>query len=234
MDSKNNFIFYTEYYDSLKLLTYEQKGQLLDALCLFQMGEDVPELDSITNMAFTFISSDMKRNNEKYCAIAQKRREAGSKGGKIAQANQANAYFASSKQANQANASNSVSVNVSVSDKDSDSDKESDVDSVSVSDKEGDDASQTNTPDTPEKPNAFHVIKEAAENGYTMTASEAKKFLEYNEAHNWKLEWKYALKRWLDQEQQRPRGKPKLKNDVSEKHNYSEEQMAELRRRAKE
>ena len=87
-----------------------------------------------------------------------------------------------------------------------------------------------NTSDTPEKPDTVAVIKEAALLGSTMTASEARRFLEFNEALGWKVEWKYALKRWIQQEQQKPRGKPKLKNDVSERHVYD---MEEMRKRAK-
>ena len=216
---KNNFIFYTDYYETLSLLTYEQKGRLLDALCLFQMGKDVPDLDSITSMAFMFISADMRRNNEKYDAISQKRRVAGSKGGKISQANQANASFASENQANQANASDKDNVNDNVKD------NVNDNDNVYVKDKEQNPGSHN----TPSRPNPNDVLIEANNSGYLMTVADVANFMAYNDANNWKLEWRYALKRWIENGNQRSK-KPKIKTAPSEQHIYD---MDELRKKAK-
>jgi len=79
---KNTFIMYTDWFTHIELLNMEQRGQLLTALMLYQMGKNVPEMDSVVNMAFSFICADMERNNAKYEAICEKRKEAGLKGGR--------------------------------------------------------------------------------------------------------------------------------------------------------
>lgn len=51
----------------------------------------------------------------------------------------------------------------------------------------------THTPPTSEK-----IIQAAALLGQKMTNDEAQRFIDYNAALGWKLEWQYALKRWFD------------------------------------
>lgn len=79
---KNTFIMYTDWFKHVELLNMEQRGQLLTALMLYQMGKNVPEMDNVVNMAFSFICADMERNNAKYEAICEKRKAAGLKGGR--------------------------------------------------------------------------------------------------------------------------------------------------------
>ena len=63
---KNSFIFYADYMRHLELLTMEQRGVLITALSCYQLGEDLPEMDGVTTMAFSFIAQDIDKNNEKY------------------------------------------------------------------------------------------------------------------------------------------------------------------------
>lgn len=77
---KKRFYLYSDYKKHLNLLSLEQKGQLLDAIFSYANGETV-ELTGVVEMAFSFISAQMDRDNENYEAVCQKRRESGSKGG---------------------------------------------------------------------------------------------------------------------------------------------------------
>ena len=61
---KSSFILYTDYYEQIELLTIEQRGVLLTACMLYQLGRELPEMDPITKMAYMFISADIRRNNE--------------------------------------------------------------------------------------------------------------------------------------------------------------------------
>ena len=77
--AKNSFVIYTEYSRQLELLTMEQRGVLLTAMIAYQKGEPLPEMEPMTRMAFSFISSDMDANNEKYERAVEQRKEAGKK-----------------------------------------------------------------------------------------------------------------------------------------------------------
>lgn len=79
---KNSFLIYHEYREHLKLLTDEQKGQLLMSLIDYSEEEKIPALDGITQMAFSFIRSQMDRDNEKYESRVAANRENGKKGGR--------------------------------------------------------------------------------------------------------------------------------------------------------
>jgi hypothetical protein len=77
---KESFILHTKQYTAIKLLTLEQKGRLLDAIYLFQMGEDVDMSDDpMLMMAFAFIKASLIADNKKYDEIVKKRSEAGKK-----------------------------------------------------------------------------------------------------------------------------------------------------------
>lgn len=83
-------------------------------------------------------------------------------------------------------------------------------------------------------PSHAEVQEYCTEKGYRM---DAYAFIDFYQSKGWKVgnqsmkDWKAAVRNWHRRDGEKT---PKLKNDVSEKHNYTEEQMAELRRRAKE
>ena len=109
---KNSFLLYTDYMEQLELLSLEQRGVLLTAVMLHSMGKDLPEMDAVTKMAFSFIRADLDRATKKYDDTVSKRKAAGKAGGeakadksKQLLANVANAKFARNDVANVANAS---------------------------------------------------------------------------------------------------------------------------------
>ena len=112
---KKSFVLYTDIYESIKHLSKEEKGNLLDAIFEFTMNDKTPKLSPETQMAFSFIKNSLKRDAEKWDKIRKQRKAAGSLGGKARVANQANATFAKQIKQDQANQAVSVSVNDSVS-----------------------------------------------------------------------------------------------------------------------
>ncbi len=78
---KNSFVMYIDHMEQIELLTMEQRGILLTALMQYAAGQGLPELDPITNMAFSFIKSRMDKDLKKYEEVVNKRREAGRRGG---------------------------------------------------------------------------------------------------------------------------------------------------------
>lgn len=195
------FLLYTGYFEQIEMLTIEQRGILLTAIMAFQTNNELPEMDAITKMAYSFISADMRRDGEKYEETIEKRREAGRKGGKTTQANRANASsacFASNvldkqNQANQANQADNVYVNVDVKE-DVDVCVKDDVPPVS-----GDDEHDTHTPTLEE------LISYCNQNGIH---TDVEKFYNYNNGKGWPMEWKSALELWTQKDKDRKHEPP--------------------------
>jgi len=98
---------YLENEEKLNTLTDAQRGRLLSAAMAYGNRGDMPDFsdDPVLVYAFLDLKNNIDRDNERYNDTCKRRAEAGRKGGKVSQANQANASFASQNQANQANAS---------------------------------------------------------------------------------------------------------------------------------
>lgn len=82
MADKSSFVLYTEYIEQIEILSREQRGDLLTAIFYYAAGRELPDMDGMTKMAFSFIRSQLDKDSEKYKAIVEKRREAGAKGGR--------------------------------------------------------------------------------------------------------------------------------------------------------
>lgn len=120
---KNSFILYTDYMEHLRLLNMEQRGVLLTALMHYQHGDDLPEMDPITYMAFSFIKQDMDTNNEKYMRIVERNQENGKKGGRPKNPKNPNGFSENPKKPKKAdndndNENDNVNDNDNVKDKD--------------------------------------------------------------------------------------------------------------------
>ena len=80
--TRDSFVFLGRYMKSFAKLNNEQRGILITAMMSYQVGEDLPEMDAITDMAFSFIKDDMDYNNQKYDEKCERNRENGKKGGR--------------------------------------------------------------------------------------------------------------------------------------------------------
>lgn len=70
-------IFYKSHFDNIKDLTDAELGQIFRACMTGETGAMSPHV----RMAFTFLSSQIKRDSDKYVEIIEKRRAAGRMGG---------------------------------------------------------------------------------------------------------------------------------------------------------
>jgi len=94
--TRDSFIFLGRYMKSFAKLDMVQRGLLITAMMNYQIGEDLPEMDAITDMAFSFIKDDMDYNNQKYDEKCERNRENGKKGGRP----KANGFLENPKKAN--------------------------------------------------------------------------------------------------------------------------------------
>lgn len=92
MNSKESFIIYTSYEKNFSLLNMEQRGVLITAMMCYQLGKEMPEMDALTEMAFSFIKDDMDRNTQSYEEKCEKNRKNGQRGGRP-KTEKPNGYF---------------------------------------------------------------------------------------------------------------------------------------------
>ena len=121
---KNSFILYTEIWPAIQKLDMEQRGKLFTAIMKHALGEEPEKLDILTDVIFTFIKSQLDRDEQKYQEVCKRRAEYGRRGG-LATAKQKQAKASKSKQdqANQA-------------DNDNENDNENDNDNENENDNE--------------------------------------------------------------------------------------------------
>lgn len=84
MKLKKSFLIYADWEQNCMRLSDEQRGKLFSAVMAYGIrGEDLSdELDDVTAMCFSFMKSQIKRDAEKYEAVAAKNAENGKKGGR--------------------------------------------------------------------------------------------------------------------------------------------------------
>ena len=73
---------YLDYEEQFNIMTDEQIGQLMRAIIKYEKTGEVPNLDGMLKMAFSFIKTQLDRDREKYQARCEKNRENAKKGGR--------------------------------------------------------------------------------------------------------------------------------------------------------
>ncbi len=90
---------YTKYLRQIQKLDMAERGELFTAILCYASGEQIPDMDAATDMAFSFIQEQIDRDNAAYADKCQKRMEAGKLGGRP----NANALEENQKKAKKAN-----------------------------------------------------------------------------------------------------------------------------------
>lgn len=195
---KNSFILYTDYFEQIEMLTMEQRGALLTACMMYQLGRELPPMDDFTKMAYLFISADMRRNNAKYEGIVEQRRIAGQKGGFQKQANLAKLANASDAKQNLANLADNDNENVN----------DNGNGNVDVPEKENEKDDGTITPSVPlkgeargkfQKPTLSEIREYCIERGNSVSPEE---FFDFYESKGWMIgkspmkDWRACIRTW--------------------------------------
>ena len=84
---RESFVLYVKYLENIEMLSMEQRGILITALMRYVSDKEIPEMDGMTTMAYSFIKSQIDRDFEKYEETCRKRAEAGKLGGRPKEAN---------------------------------------------------------------------------------------------------------------------------------------------------
>lgn len=222
LPKKETFILHTADYETIRPLSAAQKGDLLDAIFCHVRGEEEPDLDPMTRMAFRFMAAQLDRDQEKWEEVCRKRQEAGRKGAEARKANLANATFANQSLANQAD-TDTESESESESESDPETESDSDSEAVAVSE-----------PDPVPPPVEAVAAYCAARNNHI----DAEKFCDYYAARGWMLgrermvDWRAAVRSWERRERAGPAQSPPPQEALNE---FDEQWLADVRRqRARE
>lgn len=129
MADKKSFILYTDEWESIEELSIEQRGVLFTAIYAVNNDDvELPEMDQPTRIVFKAIRRQLMRDAQKYDETLEKRRSAGSLGGKASaesRRSKCSENTTKSKQAkqvlqntpkNEANEADNVNVNVNDND----------------------------------------------------------------------------------------------------------------------
>lgn len=79
---KSSFLIYLDYQEQFDLLTDEEAGRLIKAIIKYEKTGEIPRLDGMLKMAFSFIKTQLDRDREKYNQKCEKNRENAKRGGR--------------------------------------------------------------------------------------------------------------------------------------------------------
>lgn len=217
---KSSFVLYTEHMQQVELLGLEQRGILFTSLMYYAAGRELPEMDAVTSMAFSFIRAQIDKDTKKYEETVNKRREAGRLGGlakadnaKHDAANMAHATDAKQVQANLANATDAKQTQVNVPDNEYDNDNVNDKDKKSISR-----TSRFNPP------TEFEVRAYCKEKGYSVDAT---RFIDFYASKGWMVgknkmkDWRAAVRNWERSRRQEATAKNRFNNFSQRQYDYN-------------
>lgn len=80
--NKNSFLIYLDYEEQFDLLSDEEIGILMRAIIKYEKTKEIPQLEGMAKMAFSFIKTQLDRDREKYNKKCEKNKENGARGGR--------------------------------------------------------------------------------------------------------------------------------------------------------
>lgn len=201
MEKKNSFVLYTDYRRQFDLLTDAELGQLIRAVMDYVETGQPPDLPAGPQMAFAFISAQIDRDMKKYQEVVEKRRAAGSAGGK---------QKASNAKQNMASVANANTCKQTLHDNDHVNEN---------------DIKKKDTKVSKEKsfipPSVENVREYCQEGGYRV---DAECFVNFYESKGWMVgknrmkDWKAAVRNWA--RNNRDEGKSSQKASAVDRYNH--------------
>ncbi len=197
---RKSFIIRLENREQFEMLTDEQAGKLLKAMCRYSATGELPDFtDAMLKFAFSMFRGQLDRDAEKYEEVCQKRSENGKKGG-APKGNQ-NAAKKTTKN-NQNNQTVEKTSKTSLPKCECECDPEPVPDPVPVCECDPEPVSACAEPAahrthaTQQQISLQDILALAATFGYVWDEQEAREFLAYNLDKGRTDGWGYAVQRW--------------------------------------
>ena len=193
---KKSFIIRLENIEQFNMLTDEQCGKLLKAMCRYvDTGEVENFHDKMVSFAFSFLKGQIDRDAEKYEEMCTKNAENGKKGGRPKKSER---FSEKPKKSEWFFSKPTKSLCDSDSDSDSDPEREPEPDTDPVCERDVTREARHDTAHTTRKKqmDLAGVLALVRNLGYTWTESDAQEFLAYNIDKGRTTNWGYAAQRW--------------------------------------
>ncbi len=215
MADKKSFVLYCDYKQHFSLLTPEDQGRLLMAIFDYAETGEVPQLEGMPLMAFSFIRSQLDRDFMSFQETCERRAEAGRKSGEARRAKAAAAEQEGTKQTSVP----SVQQNEHEGTKRTDTDTDNDTDNDTENETENEtDINNRGNSDELRKKRATRFIPPTVEEvrAYCMERGNnvnAETFVDFYTAKGWVVgknkmrDWKAAVRTWEKSEE--PRAQPR-------------------------
>ena len=81
-DGKSSFVLYNDWAEQLNKLTLEQRGVLITNIFTYNQGEELMEMDAVTDMLFSMICAQIDRDTKSWEQKKERRKAAGAAGGR--------------------------------------------------------------------------------------------------------------------------------------------------------
>lgn len=216
MTNKDSFVLFTSYSRKVQRLNMEQRGILLTAIFAHENGDDMPEMDSATAMAFDFICDDLDENRRRYEEKCEKNK-------KIAtEREERKASNVNERERNSTNVHERTRTYTNVTDNDNDMNNDSDND---LKDKKKGTRKA--------RPTREEVREYCAERKNTVDPDH---FFDYYESQKWKKangrpveDWKACVRTWESREKEKPPNIKAVKQNRfshEERHTYNFDVLA--------
>jgi len=199
VEKSDSFVFYRSFFEALRNVPKKHRTEIYDAVFMYVFEAHEPSFSGVPRALWELIKPQLDASQRRYeyakrgAEYGKKGAEYGKKGGRP---RKEKTPLKGDTEKTPLRGINENPLNVNVNS------------NVNVNDNVCVDT-QTNThTDRSDRPDIETVEAQAMVYGTQISDDEAQAFIEYNEAAGWKLEWKYALKRWLGQKKER--GHPKV------------------------
>ena len=90
-DGKSSFVLYNDWAKQLNKLTLEQRGALITNIFAYNQGDELMEMDAVTDMLFSMICAQIDRDADSWEKKKERRKAAGAAGGRASSAARKNA-----------------------------------------------------------------------------------------------------------------------------------------------
>lgn len=221
---KKSFIIRLENREQFEMLTDEQAGKLLKAMCRYSATGELPDFtDAMLKFAFSMFRGQLDRDAEKYEEMCWKNSENGKKGG-APKGNQNAAKKSTKNKQNNQTVEKTSKTSLPKCDSDCERDPKCEPEPDPVCDRECDARAreERHTAHTARQITLHEVMTLASQFGYDWGEAEAQEFLAYNIDKGRKTNWGFAVRKWEENRIKRQHGSARkpTKREMDEMNDY--------------
>lgn len=204
--AKESFVFYKSFYEAIKDVPKKHRTVIYEAVFAYVFESKEPTLSGVPSAIWKLIQPQLDaasiryENARKGGEYGKLGAEHGKKGGRPKKEKTPLKGDTESKTENPLNVNVNENVNENVN--------------VNVNAPDGGAGANTHT-----IPTVDDVVRRAP----MITIQEAQRFIDYNAATGWKVEWTYALERWLERLEKKGQGSRRTDRDPKQREGYKDE-----------